>query len=328
MHAPHERLTQMEPQAHLARIRADDTASWQRHLVSTFGGLRLASMAEGTSGTIELARVGPGMLSTISSSTQRVQRVPAADGLDATIKLLVQLRGTCALNTEAGQLNLEPRGLALVDGHYAFELAFEGPFEQVLLQMPREVIRPLGGRASSRRPVAGAVGSPVDSLLADLVELIVARRHVLGGSAERSAAFESVLRLLPVTSLLSPPAPASPQTVRLRRFERATSDIERFACEADTTPARIAGLQGVSRRYLDGLFAEFGASVAQAIRERRLVEAGHLLRSQPGRSVLDIALSVGFSDAASFTRAFRRRYLETPTTWRNKSARTCSGSVA
>jgi AraC-like DNA-binding protein len=75
-------------------------------------------------------------------------------------------------------------------------------------------------------------------------------------------------------------------------------------------PAHALKLPGISVRYLYLLFQAEGTAPAHGILERRLKQASRLLADprQAGRTITDIAFSVGFKDASHFTRAFKSRH--------------------
>jgi AraC family transcriptional regulator len=59
-----------------------------------------------------------------------------------------------------------------------------------------------------------------------------------------------------------------------------------------------------------------GEALGEYVSRRRLEMAAVRLRAQPELPVLRVALSVGFSSAEAFARAFRARFASTPTAWR------------
>ena len=84
----------------------------------------------------------------------------------------------------------------------------------------------------------------------------------------------------------------------------------------------LAGVANFSRWHFHRLFhALTGETVADRVRRRRLeVAAGRLLAS-PEAAAFDVALDVGFTSAAVFTRAFRAYFGVTPTAWRRGAYR-------
>jgi AraC family transcriptional regulator len=63
-----------------------------------------------------------------------------------------------------------------------------------------------------------------------------------------------------------------------------------------------------------------GETVGDYLRRRRLEVAAMRLAGQPRLTVLQVALSVGFSSAEAFTRAFNARFGCSPTAWRTRQA--------
>ncbi len=57
--------------------------------------------------------------------------------------------------------------------------------------------------------------------------------------------------------------------------------------------------------------------VASYVRRRRLTEAARVLRAEPRRRLLDVALAAGFESHEAFTRAFRRESGHTPSGFRD-----------
>jgi AraC family transcriptional regulator len=85
--------------------------------------------------------------------------------------------------------------------------------------------------------------------------------------------------------------------------------------------ASVAAVAHFSDFHFHRLFrALMGEALGDYVRRRRLELAAVRLRAQPAVPVLEIALQVGFGSAEAFARAFRNRFAETPTLWRNSKA--------
>lgn len=80
-----------------------------------------------------------------------------------------------------------------------------------------------------------------------------------------------------------------------------------------------AGWLGCSRATLMRRLAAEGHSYGDLLAEGRIGHARRLLASS-GRSVADIALACGYTETASFTRAFRQRAGMPPSRWRSINA--------
>ena len=76
------------------------------------------------------------------------------------------------------------------------------------------------------------------------------------------------------------------------------------------TPERIARAFGMSRRYLDKLFAQSGETCAQFVRRSRVARA-HVDILDPAQmqcSVTEIAMRWGFADLSTFNRCYAKQY--------------------
>ncbi|MGY6275242.1 AraC family transcriptional regulator [Methylomonas sp. MgM2] len=64
--------------------------------------------------------------------------------------------------------------------------------------------------------------------------------------------------------------------------------------------------------------AWMGETLGDYLRRRRLEVAAMRLAAQPRMQILNIALSVGFGSGEAFTRAFKSRFVYSPTVWREQ----------
>lgn len=89
---------------------------------------------------------------------------------------------------------------------------------------------------------------------------------------------------------------------------------------ATATAGAVSRAIGVSERTLRRQFAaELGMSWRAYLLQARLLRAMALL-AEPGPSVLDVSLMVGFENVSAFARAFALRVGETPSTYRRRVA--------
>ena len=80
----------------------------------------------------------------------------------------------------------------------------------------------------------------------------------------------------------------------------------------------LAAEAGVHPVYLAAAFRRaFGVSVGGYVRARRMEAAG-LALCEPGRSIADIAISLGFTSQSHFTRVFREHSGQTPLAYRRR----------
>jgi AraC family transcriptional regulator len=101
-----------------------------------------------------------------------------------------------------------------------------------------------------------------------------------------------------------------------RRLTRVLDYIE-ANLEGDLTVVRLASVACLSQFHFARAFkAAVGESPHQRVSARRLERAKELL-CDADRALVDIALGLGFSCQANFTRAFRRATGQTPTQYRH-----------
>jgi AraC-like DNA-binding protein len=110
---------------------------------------------------------------------------------------------------------------------------------------------------------------------------------------------------------------AAPRPAAVLSRDQLMQSIRSFivanALDSTLDPAIVAKAHHVSLRLLQGLFADEGSSPARFIRDQRLNHARTLL--DDGHAISRAAALSGFSDLGTFTRAFRRRFGCTPSTF-------------
>jgi AraC family transcriptional activator of tynA and feaB len=146
-----------------------------------------------------------------------------------------------------------------------------------------------------------------------LTSLLSAPRNTLGSSNRVMG--QAVVDL---TSMVMQSADSGPLDVRgLDRdslYLGMMSFIRVNASTRNLTPDLISARFAVSRRLMYTVFAENDNSPADAIRNERLRRASVLL-GMPGATVRDVALATGFTDVATFGRAFGRQLEMLPSEW-------------
>lgn len=98
---------------------------------------------------------------------------------------------------------------------------------------------------------------------------------------------------------------------------RATAFMRR-AYARPITCEDAARAAGISTAHLHALFKQWlGVSPGRSLSEIRLERAKERL-ARGGEPIVEIALGVGFSEQSAFTRAFRRRFGESPAAYRRR----------
>lgn len=106
--------------------------------------------------------------------------------------------------------------------------------------------------------------------------------------------------------------------LRMARVALARAHMAARFSDPSYDVSACAGHLGLSVRSLQAILAAEGTSFSAELKRLRLEHARRLLadRENSGRRVSDIALDCGFTDISHFTRQFRARFGETPTSAR------------
>lgn len=112
------------------------------------------------------------------------------------------------------------------------------------------------------------------------------------------------------------------ETRRMRARLRRLMEDERLFMDEDLSLSRLAGLLGLSNHQLSWLLnEEQGESFYALVNRYRIEAAREMLRTQPERTVLQIAMAVGFNSKSSFHAAFTRLTGRTPAAYRKEVSR-------
>jgi PAS domain S-box-containing protein len=109
------------------------------------------------------------------------------------------------------------------------------------------------------------------------------------------------------------PTPTVVPANREQLIDRIRTFIMENALDPALDPTVVAKTHHISLRLLQGMFSDAGSSPARFIRDQRLIHARKLLNE--GESISRAGSLSGFSDLGTFTRAFRRRFGCTPSTF-------------
>lgn len=126
-------------------------------------------------------------------------------------------------------------------------------------------------------------------------------------------------------------SPNGPATIRVTRAENLITQAIQIIDEHIYTPMAVADLAkriGTNARKLTLLFRKkFGLTVTQYAAELRLELARRLL-AETDHQIQLIGERVGYVNAGDFSRAFSRRYGQSPREYRQNHARQDAGNNA
>lgn len=112
------------------------------------------------------------------------------------------------------------------------------------------------------------------------------------------------------------PAAGDSRSEYERRIHRVVAHIDAHLDEPLDLDA-LAAVANFSAFHFHRVFrAATGETLGDYLRRRRIETGALRLLTQPGSSVLEVALAVGFGSGEAFARAFKLRFGATPSTWR------------
>ncbi|BCW58557.1 hypothetical protein StoSoilB20_19040 [Arthrobacter sp. StoSoilB20] len=224
---------------------------------------------------------------------------------------------------------LQTKGAVLIDTTRPYSFDFSGPVEQTVVKLPRPAAVLLAKNAGHSVGIAGSASLRVlATVLRELEQIdseLAAGLDVSGSAAamsetarEADVLVNSAVEL--VTSAFARLGQTRPNVGHEALLRSAQDFVRARLWDPSLGPEAIASHIGCSTRFVSQLFSERGTSPAAYVRDTRLGKAQDLLLSpeRQNTAIFDIALRVGFVDATTFARAFRRRYGITPSEFRRE----------
>lgn len=258
----------------------------------------------------------------LGSNAQRAVRSEPVQRRSAPVAIFL-LEGVGKLSQDGRECELEPGSFAFVDAARPLKLEHPGTFRELYLQFPQKAFR--AGDFQKSVAVKMSARTSLDRPLYDCV------RNVWDAAGDlkpedHSAAISALISLASMTSAFRH---GKAQASLPMRVERAMGFIEHRLGDERLSAQAVADSQGVSRRYLDELFLQSGHRIESWIWERRLQRAADELRvqRQNNRSLLQIALDLGFKDPSHFSRMFTRRHGVSPRQYRRDHTTETAGAI-
>lgn len=294
---------------------------WRQAARALFPGLKVEALrSDPACGSIHGRQFGRGQIWSILSPPLRVDYEPVfGAGRDHTcLSVMLQLQGATSVTQHSQASLLKSDDLCLLDEAVPFNLEVTEAASQVMfLRIPRDLVLSRYPYLEHRTAQAFERDEPGTAIL---------RSYLLGlfdcaGLLENercSTALVSAAMLLGV-----PKPPSSELADDLHwRARSALSCIDANLADPMLNASRVAAEQKISRRRLDEILLKtLGTSLSAQIWSRRLAQAASDLRdpSQAARTATNIAFSAGFTNAAHFTRSFKRRFGCGPREWRSQN---------
>lgn len=289
---------------------------WEEYNELALFGLRCTTLSErsllATQTNLELPRI---RLTHIQGNDHVIERAPEnirRNPVDA-VMLCLLLEGNAFFYHDAGCETLAAGEAVVYDANRPFMYGFSTDMRQVILEVPRTLLRERSVREDYFRPrVLRIAGSPAATHARSTAGAVLeAFRNP--AAADSAAMEDSVLETFSLITGGPGPAPS------LAYLSSARDYIRAHLGEPDLSLARVARAVGISERHLARIFSEEGTTPARYVLESRLERARQLLAApaHAGVPVAEVAAAVGFVSAAHFSRAFRRHFGFSPREARN-----------
>lgn len=308
----------------MVRRTAASVSEWEALSSAAFVPLRV--VADGPfSAQLDHRGRARAAMSSVRSGACRVLRDPAAasGSADDLALFSFQYGGRNLVEQNGRQAVVAPGHSVLYLTRSPYELAFPGPSDLIVLQvptdwfgMPMSSLTALSARTMSARTMSahGAAALRTASM--------IVRSHF--GDApvfeDEGHALRAATELLVAALRRESRRPASglSHDALYASFRRTIAD--NLDDPLLGVPA-IADLHGVSVRTVHQIFAERGERAAALVRALRVARARTLLR-ETALPVPDVALRCGIPDPTVFARTFRREDGQSPTQFRAASNQT------
>lgn len=205
---------------------------------------------------------------------------------------------------------LTPGTFALYDSTQPYSLTFEERFHQLVIQMPKNVLSRhlMNPEKYTAIPISGHSG--LGAVLSDFIFSLA--REMNDARAAPDELSENLVNMIAIafSSSVMLSQVGDHRVVRESRKRRIRQYIDSNLCNPSLSNKQIADALHVSVRYLHKLFDDETETEHAMILNKRLERARQLLNDSAyaDQSIGRIAMSAGFTSAAHFSSAFKKRY--------------------
>jgi AraC-like DNA-binding protein len=296
-------------------VTIDSFGHWQDTLDATYVRLAADRTDSGPfTGRIDNAHCGAITLSTMASSSQRVRRTRSLirQGGDEYLLATILLDGSGRIEQDDRRALLATGTIVFYDSGRPYTLEADGPFRQLVVRVPKQLLPGLDTRRCTARPLGKHTpGAVVASFLTSLsITTAAARDETLAPFATHAAALIATA----ATFAGRDDRAATSHPV----LERILEHLHCHFVDPQLDVAAVAAACHLSRRSVYRALGEGG--VAAALRGIRIDKARQLLLIAPERSIGAVASACGYASESGFHRAFRHATGQTPGDYRSTFA--------
>lgn len=314
----------MQEQFDTSRLRAHERLTyWRDAVCRNLNGITCRAADDVPfNAKLVASRSDDHFVARLSGSRHRAIRTEQArrEHGDDFFVLFYQLEGPMGVTFKDTEFELQPNDLYFYDARHNHQLVFESHFNHIAIRVPRTKLRErwqaLGQQGSFQLDTRG---NPMTKLLGANIRTLAGLANELTAN-QLELAVENTFDLFNAYVNDASEARLGHSSSHVHTIHaRALAMIERRLADQDLSADLIADHLGISRRYLDIIFQKHGRSVGDTIQSLRLQKCARDLTSPTGsmQGVSDIAYSWGFQNAAHFSKAFRKKFGQSPSEYRN-----------
>lgn len=308
-----------QPVQSAPQLQICEPTAWQQAMSSNVVRCR-TRVPDGFRGTVSCRRLGELDCDWITASQHRADHtsMDICVGDTAIVLAGVVTSGSVWVSQDGREAELGPGEFAIRDSARPYSLAFESPFSQLVIRLPRALLRQRFGPFDHLTAMKVCGDESVGKLASDFM-LNVGRLRLAdpdGVDAQRLSLQVVDLLGLVMSMEAERRGLGSVSSHRSALLYRAKGFIE-TRLKAELSPSLVAAALRCSTRYVNSLFASEGTTFGRYVLERRLAQCRvELERSGDHRDIGEIAYAWGFASLSHFSRSFRQRFDVSPSEYR------------
>ena len=297
------------------RPAQDRAGHWHGVIAEAYFPLRLSFRYAGTfAGSLEMRTLGDVSLSRLR--TEPVQYERQKHHISATTEeqylITIPLRSPVEFRQLGREVRCDPGGFLLERGDEPYRFSYGSANDLCVLKVAKSV---LSEKLRDPDRFCAVVFNGREGLGGLFTTMAQQVEQITADQAGSSVLGRHLIELLALSLDRSSDVGAG-SAVRAAHLRRVQEIVLRNLSNPDLSPGMVADACGISKRYLHELFADVNCTVAQHIREQRLVAARDLLQMPDPGPLSDVAYRFGFSDQAQFSRLFKAMFGQTPSGFR------------
>ena len=296
---------------------AEGFAYWREVICAVYVQLRAERVNDNAFyGNVQVRQWNSVTISRVAAGGQLVIH-PDSDPREECLMSL-QLTGTGLISQAGREAFLRPGDFSIYDATRPYQLSFDAPFSQIVVQFPRHLLVERNINIEESVATRAARGSGLTDVVTSLATAMDTQKHPLPSEMRMHLGIQMVDCLasaLSINGFGRPPA-SSQHSARQRLILDYVVD---HLHDLDLSVTKVANALGFSTRTLQQLFSD-GPGLSARIRSLRLEQASDALINPllAHHSIARIGADYGFGDPATFARAFRREFGHSPSEARSR----------